>query len=59
MLPMTTQGVLVCFASIGIAITVAVPVHRALRRGSPGFNAIAAVVVAGVLAIAASIVFLN
>jgi hypothetical protein len=56
---MTTQSALVYLAGVGVAIAVAVPLHRALRRGSPRFNAVAAIVVGGVLAVAASIAFLN
>jgi hypothetical protein len=56
---MTLQGAAVYVISIGIAVAVAVPLRRALRRGSPRFNTLATVIVVGVLAVAVAIVFLS
>ena len=56
---MTTQSAVVYLAGVGMALAVAVPLHRALRRGSRRFNALAVIVVGGVLALAASIAFLT
>jgi len=56
---MTVQGVLVSLAGVGVAIAVAVPLHRAVRRGSLRFNTAAAIAVFGVLAIAAAIAILS
>ncbi len=56
---MTLQRLLINVVGIGIAIAVAVPLSRALRRASPLVNRVAAIAAFSVLAIAVYILFLT